>query len=179
MSELVASPTVTSLLKEDLHASLSAPVLDTMNFLNEITFRYPEAISFAPGGRFGSWQPWVAMGAAKAAMEVLGRYFAVALASRGITVNTISPGWVEDSVLNSLPEAFQTGLREWQERGWTPMGRLGTPSDVGNAVAMICSEEADWITGQLIDVDVGAALVDGHLPLEFQGMAKPKAAGAK
>ena len=137
------------------------------------------AISFAPGGRFGSWQPWVAMGAAKAAMEVLVRYFAVALASRGITVNTISPGWVEDSVLNSLPEAFQTGLREWQERGWTPMGRLGTPSDVGNAVAMICSEKADWITGQLIDVDGGAALVDGHLPLEFQGIAKPKATGAK
>jgi NAD(P)-dependent dehydrogenase (short-subunit alcohol dehydrogenase family) len=97
----------------------------------------------------------------------------------GITVNTISPGWVEDSMLNSLPEAFQTGLREWQERGWTPMGRLGTPSDVGNAVAMICSEEADWITGQLIEVDGGAALVDGHLPLEFQGIAISKAAGAK
>ena len=118
------------------------------------------------------------MGAAKAAMEVLVRYFAVALASRGITVNTISPGWVEDSVLNSLPEAFQTGVREWQERGWTPMGRLGTPSDIGNAVAMICSEEAGWITGQLIDVDGGAVLVDGHLPLEFQGIAKPKAGRA-
>ena len=132
------------------------------------------AITFAPGGRFGSWQPWVAMGAAKAAMEVLVRYFAVALASRGITVNTISPGWVEDSVLNSLPEAFQTGLREWQERGWTPMGRLGTPADIGNAVSLICSEEADWITGQLIEVDGGASLVDAHLPLEFQGVPSPK-----
>jgi NAD(P)-dependent dehydrogenase (short-subunit alcohol dehydrogenase family) len=130
------------------------------------------AITFAPGGRFGSWQPWVAMGAAKAAMETVVRYFAVALASRGITVNSISPGWVEDSVLNSLPEVFQTGLREWQERGWTPMGRLGKPSDVGNAVALICSEEAGWITGQLIEVDGGASLVDGHLPLEFQGIAK-------
>ncbi len=136
------------------------------------------AISFAPGGRFGSWQPWVAMGAAKAAMEVLVRYFAVALAQRGITVNTISPGWVEDSVLNSLPEAFQTGLREWQERGWTPMGRLGTPADIGNAVALICSPEAGWITGQLIDVDGGASLVDAHLPLEFQGIAKAKSASA-
>ncbi len=136
------------------------------------------AISFAPGGRFGSWQPWVAMGAAKAAMEVLVRYFAVALAQRGITVNTISPGWVEDSVLNSLPEAFQTGIREWQERGWTPMGRLGTPADIGNAVALICSPEAAWITGQLIDVDGGASLVDAHLPLEFQGIAKAKSAGA-
>lgn len=136
------------------------------------------AITFAPGGRFGSWQPWVAMGAAKSALEVLVRYFAVALARQGITVNTISPGWVEDSVLNSLPEAFQTGLREWQERGWTPMGRLGTPADIGNAVALICSEEAAWITGQLIDVDGGASLVDAHLPLEFQGISKAKSAEA-
>ena len=129
------------------------------------------AISFAPGGRFGSWQPWVAMGAAKAAMEVLVRYFAVALAPRGITVNTISPGWVQDSVLNSLPQVFQDKLREWQEQGWTPMGRLGTPQDIGNAVALICSPEAAWITGQLIDVDGGASLMDAHLPLEFQGSA--------
>jgi enoyl-[acyl-carrier protein] reductase III len=130
------------------------------------------AITFAPGGRFGSWQPWIAMGAAKAAMESVVRYFAVALASRGITVNSISPGWVEDSVLNSLPEVFQTGVRDWQERGWTPMGRLGKPSDIGNAVALICSEDAGWITGQLIEVDGGASLVDAHLPLEFQGIAK-------
>src|ERR1700737_3602480 len=136
------------------------------------------AITFAPGGRFGSWQPWVAMGAAKAALEVLVRYFAVALARRGITVNTISPGWVEDSVFNSLPEAFQTGLREWQERGWTPMGRLGTPADIANAVALLCSEEAAWITGQLIDVDGGASLVDAHLPLGFQGILKAKSAEA-
>jgi NAD(P)-dependent dehydrogenase (short-subunit alcohol dehydrogenase family) len=136
------------------------------------------AISFAPGGRFGSWQPWVAMGAAKAAMEVLVRYFAVALARQGITVNTISPGWIEDSVLNSLPEAFQAGVREWQEQGWTPMGRLGTPSDVANSVALLCSADAAWVTGQLIEVDGGASLVDAHLPLEFQGIPKAKSAGA-
>jgi (S)-3,5-dihydroxyphenylglycine transaminase len=49
MSGLTATSTAASLRKEDLHASLSDPVLDTMNFLNEITFRYPRAISFAPG----------------------------------------------------------------------------------------------------------------------------------
>jgi (S)-3,5-dihydroxyphenylglycine transaminase len=49
VSELIASTRAASLRKEDLHASLSDPVLDTMNFLNEITFRYPRAISFAPG----------------------------------------------------------------------------------------------------------------------------------
>jgi NAD(P)-dependent dehydrogenase (short-subunit alcohol dehydrogenase family) len=135
------------------------------------------AITYAPGGRFGSWQPWVAMGAAKSALEVLVRYFAVALARRGITVNTISPGWIEDSVLNSLPEAVQNIIRDWHKGGWTPMGRLGTPADIGNAVSLLCSDEASWITGQLIDVDGGASLMDAHLPLEIQESA-PKSAKA-
>ena len=133
------------------------------------------AITFEPGGIFGSWQPWVAMGAAKSAMEVLCRYFAVALAQRGMTVNAISPGWVEDSVLNSLPEAVQNTIREWSESGWTPMGRLGTPADIGNAVALLCSPEAGFITGQTITVDGGASLMGALMPLEIQGAPKPTA----
>jgi NAD(P)-dependent dehydrogenase (short-subunit alcohol dehydrogenase family) len=134
------------------------------------------AITYAPGGRFGSWQPWVAMGAAKSAMECLCRYFAVALARRKITVNAISPGWIEDSVLNTLPEAAQNLIRSWHQGGWTPMGRLGTPADIGNAVALLCSEEAGWITGQLIAVDGGAGLMDAALPLEIQQAAPQSAA---
>ena len=42
------------------------------------------------------------------------------------------------------------------------MGRLGTPADIGSAVALICSPEAGWITGQLIEVDGGASLVDAR-----------------
>ena len=135
------------------------------------------ALTYAPGGRFGSWQPWVAMGAAKAALEVLCRYFAVALAPRQITVNAISPGWTEDSVLNTLPEAVQTMIRNWHRGGWTPMGKLGTPSDIGNAVALLCSAEANWITGQILDVDGGASLMNAHLPLEIQQV--PAAGGAR
>ncbi len=126
------------------------------------------AITYSPGGRTGSWQPWVAMGSAKIAMESLCRYFAVALAKRGITVNTISPGWIEDSVLNTLPQEVQKMIRGWHEGGWTPMGRLATPGDIGNAVALLCSEEASWITGQVIAVDGGASLMDPGLPLEIQ-----------
>lgn len=126
------------------------------------------AITYAPGGRFGSWQPWVAMGAAKSAMESLCRYFAVALGKRGITVNAISPGWTHDSVLNSLPQGVQQTIKNWHEGGWTPMRRLGTPADIGNAVALLCSEEAGWITGQTIAVDGGSSLMDAALPLEIQ-----------
>ncbi len=126
------------------------------------------AITYAPGGRLGGWQPWVAMGSAKAALESLCRYFAVALAKRGITVNAISPGWIEDSVLNTLPQQVHDMIQKWHEAGWTPMGRLGTPADIGNAVALLCSEEASWITGQLITADGGASLMDPGLPLEIQ-----------
>jgi enoyl-[acyl-carrier protein] reductase III len=126
------------------------------------------AITYAPGGRYGSWQSWVAMGAAKSALEVLCRYFAVALAPRDITVNTISPGWIEDSVLNTLPDAVVQMIRDHHKTGWTPMRRLGTPADVGNAVTLLCANEASWITGQLIAVDGGASLMDPALPLAIQ-----------
>ena len=126
------------------------------------------AITYEPGGRLGGWQPWIAMGSAKVAMESLCRYFAVALAKRKITVNAISPGWIEDSVLNSLPAQVHDMIRNWHESGWTPMGRLGTPADIGNAVSLLCAEEAGWITGQTLIVDGGASLMDPSLPLEIQ-----------
>ena len=126
------------------------------------------AITYAPGGRYGSWQSWVGMGAAKSAMETLCRYFAVALAPRRITVNTISPGWIEDSVLNTLPPPVVEMIREHHQNGWTPMRRLGTPADIGNAVSLLCSSEAAWITGQLIAVDGGMSLMDPGLPLAIQ-----------
>ena len=125
------------------------------------------AVTFAPGSRTGSWQSWIGMGSAKAAMESACRYFAVALAKRGITVNAISPGLTEDSVLNSLPEEAVQVAREWHKH-WTPMGRLGTPADIGKIVALLCSGDAAWITGQTIYADGGASLMDTVLPLEMQ-----------
>ena len=126
------------------------------------------AITYAEGSRTGGLQPWVGMGSAKAALESLVRYLAVTLAKRGITVNAISPGWTEDSVLNTLPQQAQDLIRNWHARGWTPMGRLGTPEDVGNAVALFCSEEAGWITGQVIYADGGASLMNPEVPTEIQ-----------
>jgi len=126
------------------------------------------AITYAEGSRTGGLQPWVGMGSAKAALESLVRYFAVALAKRGITVNAISPGWTEDSVLNTLPQQAQDLIRNWHTRGWTPMGRLGTPEDVGNVVALFCSAEAAWITGQVIYADGGASLMNPEVPPEIQ-----------
>lgn len=133
------------------------------------------AITYAPGSRTGSWQPWVAMGSAKAALDSLVRYFAVALGPRRITVNGISPGGIfgppnviEGSVLRALPQEVQKATRAWHEGGWTPMLRLGTPEDIGNAVGMLCSDEASFITGQILHVDGGASIMDTIFPLEIQ-----------
>ena len=126
------------------------------------------AITYGTGSRTGGLLPWVAMGSAKAAMESLVRYFAVAFMKRGITVNAISPAWTEDSVLNSLPESVQKLIRDWHQQGWTPMRRLGTPADVGDVVNLFCSPQANWITGQVIFADGGASLMNPEVPPEIQ-----------
>jgi len=126
------------------------------------------ALTYGEGSRTGGLQPWVGMGSAKAALESMVRYFAVALAKRGITVNAISPGWTEDSVMNSLPDEVQTLIRNWHNSGWTPMRRLGTPADVGDVVVLFCSDQAKWITGQVIYADGGASLMNPEVPPEIQ-----------
>jgi enoyl-[acyl-carrier protein] reductase III len=126
------------------------------------------AISYSPSGRTGSWQPWAAMGAAKAALDALVRYFAVALGRRGITVNVISPGATDDSVVSRLPTEVFQAIKAWHESGWTPMGRIGTPADIGNAVRLLCMDEASFITGQTLHVDGGASIMDSVFPLDIQ-----------
>jgi enoyl-[acyl-carrier protein] reductase III len=133
------------------------------------------AVTYSPSGRTGSWQPWVAMGAAKAALDALVRYFVVALGTRGITVNGISPGGVfgapntvEGSILRALPPDIQEAIQTWHENGWTPMRRLGTPEDIGNAVMLLCMNEASFITGQILHMDGGASIMDSVFPLNIQ-----------
>jgi len=133
------------------------------------------AITYGGGSRTGGWQSWVGMGSAKAALEALVRYIAVALAPRGITVNAVSPGWTEDTVLTTLPAHVQELIRNWHTGGWTPMGRLGTPADIGNVVGLLCDDDAAWITGQVIFADGGSSLMNAEVPSELQ-LPAPRAA---
>ena len=126
------------------------------------------AVSYWPGSHLGGFLPYFAMGANKAAIEAMSRYFAVALAPRGITVNTICPGLTDDSIVNALPQEAQDAILSRLRSGWTPMGRPGTPADVGGAVVTLCADDAGWITGQTIVVDGGATLMSPEAPLDFQ-----------
>jgi NAD(P)-dependent dehydrogenase (short-subunit alcohol dehydrogenase family) len=79
-----------------------------------------------------------------------------------------APNEIEGGVLATLPPAVQQAIRDWHESGWTPMGRLGTPADVGNAAMLLSLEEASFITGQILHVDGGASIMDTVFPLDLQ-----------
>ncbi len=96
------------------------------------------------------------VGISKAALEALTRYLAVELAPDGITVNGVSPGFVETDALDFFPnrdEMLERAVRA------TPAGRLVTPEDVGQVVAWLCSDQAAMIVGQIIEIDGGYGLL--------------------
>ncbi len=88
--------------------------------------------------------------AAKAGLVGLTKAVAKELASRHITVNAVAPGFIETAMTATLSEMVREGLLET-----IPLGRLGAPEDVAHAVAFLCSEEAGYVTGQVLTVDGG------------------------
>ena len=91
--------------------------------------------------------------AAKAGVIGMTKTAARELAGRNITVNAVAPGFITTDMTNALPDAAKEGILSK-----VPMGRGGKPEDVANAVAFLCSEESDYITGQVLCVDGGMAM---------------------
>ncbi|WP_239308484.1 MULTISPECIES: SDR family oxidoreductase [unclassified Frankia] len=98
-----------------------------------------------------------AYSASKGAINTLTLTLAEALAPRGITVNAVAPGIVETDFNPwlAIPE-----MRARVER-YAAFGRIATPDDVVGLVAFVASEEARWITGQILDVSGGSGLGNG------------------
>ncbi|MCB9762174.1 MAG: SDR family oxidoreductase [Alphaproteobacteria bacterium] len=107
------------------------------------------------GGR--SYVPgYVAMGAAKGAMEAMTRQLAVELAPRGVRVNTVCGGLVDTDALDHFPDRDRMVAAA---RELTPFGRLGTADDIAQAVELLLLPQASWITGQVIVADGGLSIV--------------------
>lgn len=98
---------------------------------------------------------YAAIGASKAAIETLTRYFAYELAPRHINVNTVSGGFIDTDALKGFPNYNQM-VEEVIRR--TPFKRVGNVDDIAEVVVFLCTEKARWITGQVIVVDGGYSL---------------------
>ncbi|MFC1913463.1 3-oxoacyl-[acyl-carrier-protein] reductase [Chloroflexota bacterium] len=89
---------------------------------------------------------------AKAGIIGFTRTMAKEVASRGITANAVAPGFIDTEMTQHLPEEWQQHLKSR-----IPIGFLGTPRDVAETVAFLASEEARYVTGQVLNVDGGLA----------------------
>ena len=102
-------------------------------------------------GQGGSAMPEeLAYAVSKGAIHQMTRTLAAHLMHRGITVNTINPGPTDTGWADATTRAEVERLM--------PTGRWGSPADAARLIALLCSDEAAWVTGQVIDADGGFSL---------------------
>lgn len=100
-------------------------------------------------GKTGGAKSVAAYAASKAGIMVLAKSIASEYARTGVTSNALAPALIDTDMVKSMPDMADK----------VPIGRLGTPQDVADAVAFLCSSHAGYITGEVMDVN-GGFLID-------------------
>lgn len=136
------------LVNAHMAVNVRAPLMLSAEFLRRIEGAgWGRIISLVSGQDHSGEIDNLPYGATKGAISAMTRYLALEAAPLGVTVNAVDPGptdtgWMTDSERDEI-------------RHWSPMGRLGLPDDAARVVAFLASEDAGWITGQVIRSDGG------------------------
>ena len=107
-----------------------------------------------------AWKGYAAVAAAKEALESLARSIALEFAPYGIRCNIVQAGITETPALAAIPGSMHM---KSQARLRNPFGRLTTPTDVANAIYLLCTDDAAWINGVVLRVD-GGEHISGSTP---------------
>jgi NAD(P)-dependent dehydrogenase (short-subunit alcohol dehydrogenase family) len=103
-------------------------------------------------GNAVAWRGYAAVAAAKVAMESVTRAMALELAPHGVRANVVQAGVADTPALRLIPGNAKLKADALRRN---PFGRLTTPEDVADAIALLCTDEARWINGTIVRVDGG------------------------
>ncbi|MFJ9775892.1 SDR family oxidoreductase [Kitasatospora sp. NPDC101157] len=138
-------------LRDDLAVALE-PLLTAAPLLPALMGEHGRVIAVSSSGAHRVVPRYVSLGTAKAALEALVRYLAVELGPHGIAVNAVSTAKLDKGPGTTDTEAAAALARR------TPAGRLTVPADIADIVALLCTDEAHWLRGQIVTADGGFGL---------------------
>ena len=143
-----------SIVEKTLNVNLKGLINLTYAVLPQMTEqKYGKIVNIASIAAMVSWSKIYTYSTTKGGVIGFTKGLAGDFAQHGINVNAVAPGAIETPMLDSLLK--ELGLTREQICKVTPKGRIGKPEDIANAVSFLVSQEADFITGQVLVVDGG------------------------
>ncbi|MBT1003521.1 SDR family oxidoreductase [Paenarthrobacter sp. DKR-5] len=146
------------------HLNVRAPLLTTVALARLACESgcKPVVVNISSGAALRARPGAAPYATSKAALEMVTRASALELGRLGIRVNAVAPGFVTvDSEANPVTEEYASAVSA------NPLGRRGRPDDIAKAVLWLCSDEAEWVTGEVLRVDGGASTGAMNLPLHW------------
>jgi len=137
-----------------LDVNLTGPFLTMKAVLpHMIAQQYGRIVNISSVAGLVGWRGASAYAASKAGLIALSKSIAREVARKGITVNVICPGYINAGLTKGVPQEYLNDLM-----ATVPMAKMGEPEDIGTGIAFLASDDARYITGEVLRIDGGMAM---------------------